>query len=500
MIIKPQPGYQEKILSCPADIVFGWWEAGAGKTFALLMDPVRWFYKPWFQGIIFRRTGTQITGGGGLWDESIKMYSGIKWAVPTETKMKWVIDRKSVMKFSHLEYEKDKLAHQGLQYAFEWFDEITHFTKTQFFYLLSRNRSTCGINPYVRCTCNPDPESWVAEFIEWYLDEDGYIIPERDGIIRYFTIDSNVVIWGDTKDEVIDTAPHLFEDCETEEDKHNLIKSFTFIKWKLDDNKELLAIDKSYRANLAAQDEATKMALMKWCWKPVQDDKAIVNYSRLKAMFSNYPETKDWKFITCDVAGFGKDLAVIKTWEGWEVMKTQIFTKSWPDTLKEAIENERKENNIPVDRVAVDNDGMGWGLVDMGYYGFNGGGSPIPDPDTAIKENYANLKTQCYYRMIEQNINTWDIRINMDNVYVDWELSKQVKIGKKVYDIDRLIMDNIKAIKRAKIDAEGKKCINSKKEQKVLLWGLSPDFGDTIMMRKIFDLIWFEQERKIHFI
>ena len=53
--------------------------------------------------------------------------------------------------------------------------------------MLSRNRSTCGVTPYVRATCNPDADSWVAKFIEWWIDQDtGYPIPERSGKLRWF--------------------------------------------------------------------------------------------------------------------------------------------------------------------------------------------------------------------------------------------------------------------------------------------------------------------------
>ena len=45
------------------------------------------------------------------------------------------------------------------------FDELTHFTAHQFFYMVSRNRSTCGVRPYIRATCNPDADSWVADFL-----------------------------------------------------------------------------------------------------------------------------------------------------------------------------------------------------------------------------------------------------------------------------------------------------------------------------------------------
>jgi hypothetical protein len=31
--------------------------------------------------------------------------------------------------------------------------------------MTSRNRSTCGVRPYIRATCNPDADSWVADFL-----------------------------------------------------------------------------------------------------------------------------------------------------------------------------------------------------------------------------------------------------------------------------------------------------------------------------------------------
>ena len=51
--------------------------------------------------------------------------------------------------------------------------------------MLSRNRSMCGVRPYVRASCNPDADSWVASFLSWWIDQDtGYAIPERSGKIQ----------------------------------------------------------------------------------------------------------------------------------------------------------------------------------------------------------------------------------------------------------------------------------------------------------------------------
>jgi hypothetical protein len=70
--------------------------------------------------------------------------------------------------------------------------------------MLSRNRSVCGIRPYVRATTNPDAESWVAEFIQWWWDPaTGYAIPERSGVLRYMVQINDVIHWGNTPAELV---------------------------------------------------------------------------------------------------------------------------------------------------------------------------------------------------------------------------------------------------------------------------------------------------------
>lgn len=527
--ITPQAWYQMKAACCPADIVFWGWAAWSGKSFELLLEPMKWFKVDWFRWVIFRRTSVQIKGWGWLWDESVELYQHLKGNKPTEWSALWRFKTKGMktqaeLKFSHLEHEKDKFNHQWLQYAFIGFDELTHFTQKQFFYLLSRNRSTCGIKPFIRCTCNPDPESWVADFIEWYLDADWYIIKERDWVIRYFTMDKDNPVWGDSKQEVIDKCPHIFNELiEKWEDVSMYVKSFTFIEWSLDENQKLLEKDKTYKANLMAQDEITKHALLHKCWKPVQDNLALVNYESLDSVSTNYLEHnikyneirqlknvgksqeqiiemlnieldqyKKFKsidkYISVDVAWFWKDLAVIKVWEGWDIVRTRIFKKSAPEDLIRAIEFERKEFNIPKYKVVYDHDWMGWGLAWKDYISFKGGDPAIEY--NWVKDNYKNLKTQCFYRVIEDIINKDLMHIHEDEIYVDWVKTDMIILPWKTEAVSilKLMKADIKAIKRAKIDMEGKKQINTKEEQKIILGGRSPDFWDTIMMRFLFEL------------
>lgn len=185
-VIRPQKGPQEKFLATSADIAIYGGAAGGGKTYALLMEPLRYIYTKGYRAVIFRKSYTQINASGGLWDESTSMYVGIHGAIPTKSpKYHWRFAKKAVLYFDYLGRDDDLNRWQGSQITFIGFDELTHFSERQFFYMLSRNRSTCGVKPYVRATCNPDADSWVARFIAWWIDQDtGYPIKERSGLQR----------------------------------------------------------------------------------------------------------------------------------------------------------------------------------------------------------------------------------------------------------------------------------------------------------------------------
>ena len=72
--IKPQEGRQENFMATPADLAFFGGSAGCGKTWALLLEPVRHIDNSGFGAIFFRRTYPEITVQDGPWDESHKIY------------------------------------------------------------------------------------------------------------------------------------------------------------------------------------------------------------------------------------------------------------------------------------------------------------------------------------------------------------------------------------------------------------------------------------------
>lgn len=233
------------------------------KSWSLLYEPLRHVDNKGFGAVIFRSSMTQIKEQGGLWDASMKLYNlypGAKGLNPQ--KPYWKFPSGAKISFRQIARDADVYDWQGTEICCLEFDELTHFSEFQFFYMLSRNRSMCGVAPYVRASCNPDADSWVANFISWWIDQDtGYPIPERSGKIRWFIRRDEVIHWADTKEE-------LWERFElvTPEEKGEL-KSVAFVPSTIYDNQELLKTDPGYLANLKALSVVERERLMYGNWK-----------------------------------------------------------------------------------------------------------------------------------------------------------------------------------------------------------------------------------------
>lgn len=274
--IRPQPGPQTAFLSSRADIVIYGGAAGGGKSYALLLEPTRHIANRGFGSVIFRRKLTDIVKEGGLWDEASGLYPAMGAVPRGGNVLDFRFPSGATIAFGHLQTEETLLDWHSAQIALELFDELTTFTQRQFFYMLTRNRSTCGVRPYVRATCNPDADSWVARLIAWWWDpETGYPISarrwdrvaprwrgvERSGVIRWFIKIDEDLHWFDTRKEAI-----AWRETMGLPDDLNP-KSLTFIAATLDDNKRLLEQDPAYKANLYAQDRVTRERLLGGNWK-----------------------------------------------------------------------------------------------------------------------------------------------------------------------------------------------------------------------------------------
>lgn len=273
----PQPGPQTAAMECPADILIFGGQAFGGKTFALLLECLRHYNNPKFGAVIFRKTYPEISNEGALWDTSELVFGPVD-AKPIESTYTWIFPAGGAVSFRHMQREADKYTWQGSAISMIGFDELTHFSRGQFFYMLSRNRlnSPCGIRPYIRATCNPDPDSWVAEFISWWINPDtGLPIKERSGVLRYFIREGDKLIWADSPEQL----PNI---------KGVEPKSVSFIGASIYDNKIGMENDPTYIGNLQALSLLERERLLNGNWKI----RAISGVLFRKEWFKVWPSDK----------------------------------------------------------------------------------------------------------------------------------------------------------------------------------------------------------------
>lgn len=264
--LRPQPK-QATFLASPADIAIYGGAAGGGKSYALLLEPLRHKDKPDFGGVIFRRDRQQVTNEGGLWDEAAKIYP-LFGATPNASDLFYRFPSSATVGFAGLQYETDVQKWQGSQIGFLGFDELTHFSEHQFFYMLSRNRSMSGVRSYVRGTTNPDAESWVADFIAYWIDgTTGFPIAERAGRLRWLVRNNNRNFWFDNQADAESYAAATFPELVERFGSSLFAKSVTFIPADVFDNPALIANDPGYLANLLALPLIERERLLRGNWR-----------------------------------------------------------------------------------------------------------------------------------------------------------------------------------------------------------------------------------------
>lgn len=264
--IAPQQGPQTAFFSSDADIVFFGGGAGGGKSWSQAIYPTRYFDDPRFNAIIFRRTTGELKGAESIWSETLAHYPRFG-ARSNTTELSWALPAGGSVKLSHLQHALNTQQHQSKAYAGIHFEELPHFLESQFWYLLSRSRSLSHVRAYVRATMNPVPASdpvggWVRRLVDWWIDADGYAIPERSGVVRWFYRRDDQLHWSDSREELEAQHPEMVDT----NGRRIPPKSFTFIPATLDDNKILRDGDPGYEANLHSLQSVERLRLRKGNW------------------------------------------------------------------------------------------------------------------------------------------------------------------------------------------------------------------------------------------
>lgn len=261
-VFAPASKKQEMFLNSDATITLAGGAAGSGKTYTSLLIALKFMQHPRATGVIFRRTSKMITAPGSIWHEAVNMYTNIypgKQLKIRHRENEIVFPNGAVLKFSHMQHEKDMYAHKGGQYSLVIFDEATDFTEEMVVYLMSRMRNAyVDYTPQMFLMTNPDYNSFLRLWIQdFYLDVRGIPIPEKTGFKRYFVRQGNSMLWYNSLEEaqaIHGSGPEIG------------IRTFTFIGANCLDNPPLLKANPDYVSNLLAQPRVEKERLFDGSW------------------------------------------------------------------------------------------------------------------------------------------------------------------------------------------------------------------------------------------
>jgi hypothetical protein len=224
----------------------------------------------------------------------------------------------------------------------------------------------------------------------------------------------------------------------------------------------------SYIEQLQRADTITKERLLYGNFEYDDDPAKLLDYNEILDLFTNTPKQSEEKYISCDVARFGKDKTVIMLWEGLAVKRIITIDKSSVVEVADKIKQLAEENSVRRSHVVIDEDGVGGGVCDIleGSFGFVNNSSPIEINN--VRPNFANLKTQCAFEFSK--------------------LAKQgaisVSAGAETKD---LIIQELEQLKQKNIDSDNKIALVSKDQVKENI-GRSPDYSDCLIQRMVFEL------------
>jgi len=267
VVFSPNPGPQMDFLSAPEkDVLYGG-AAGGGKSYAMLVDPLRFAHRSAHRALILRRSMPELRE---LIDKSRELYpQAFPGARFREADKIWVFPSGAKLEFSFLERDSDVYKYQGQAYSWIGFDEITHMsTEFAWNYLASRLRTTDPeITTYMRCTANPGGSGahWVKK--------------------RY-----------------IDPAPPNT----SFKDNHGVTRKF--IPARLDDNPYLSGTD--YKIMLESLPEVQRKQLLEGNWD-VNEDAAFPEFSVDRHVIEPFEIPRQWNRVKGIDYGYASESAVV---------------------------------------------------------------------------------------------------------------------------------------------------------------------------------------------
>jgi len=244
--------------------------------------------------------------------------------------------------------------------------------------------------------------------------------------------------------------------------KENNLPSYRkFIQSLVTDNRH---ISKHYKDQLDKLDYISKQRLLFGNWEYDDSEDKLIDYSAILGAFDIDSTESGEKYITADIARYGKDKTVIIYWNGLRAEYFKVLDVNSVTQAADEIRKIQQTYDVRLQNIIVDDDGVGGGVKDiLRCKGF------VNNSKALKKENYINLKTQCYYALSDA--------INKSKMYIYCN-----NITHKNF-----IIQELEQVRRKNFDKDTKLQLISKDEVKSAI-GRSPDFSDALAMRMFFEL------------
>lgn len=472
-------------------------------TVTMLMEPMYDIKNKHFNGYIFRRNKDDFDN---IINESKRWFSNLGRYNKSKDDMTWYF--KSGAKLGLTIYDMPMAdfdrKFRGQQFAYIGIDELPQMPFEMFKFLMTSNRNTVGVHSRILGTCNPDPLSWLRKFVDWWIGKEdtvysdglmhperkGFAIPERDGVVRYcYMPDDSVdnIIWGDTPEEVYEQCREMIDDAwDPDWEQYGytktsfFVKSVTFVKASLKDNKALLKNDPGYIASLLNQPPEIRAREFDGNWDIVKMGDDMIQAYHLDKIFQNAQMIGNGvRRATCDVAGTGGDNCVTWFWIGWHIADVYVCRRD-PFTTATLLQAKLQEWGVLEENFAYDLNGMGQVLK---------GAFPRAVPfnnqeavEAKDKHLYDNKKSQCAYKFAERTQQSgWSIEQTL--------LKRKYKVGKELKTLYDILQLERKCIKQDTSKEDKGWCLIHKEQMKnKAVVGHSPDFFEALFMREIFEI------------
>jgi hypothetical protein len=165
IVFKPNPGPQTDFLAATEKEVLYGGARGGGKSYSLIIDPLRYCNKEAHRALILRKTMPELRD---LISHSLRLYPkafpGVKWR---EQEKEFRFPSGARIEFGYAENEQDAMRYQGQAYTWIGVDEIGQYATDRIYTLLKGSLRSVDPNipTYLRMTCNPGGAGmhWLKE-------------------------------------------------------------------------------------------------------------------------------------------------------------------------------------------------------------------------------------------------------------------------------------------------------------------------------------------------